>query len=133
MATGTTVVLGAGAVGTASAWYLLKAGHRVEVVERQPAAGLETSWGNGGVIHASEVGALVAARHAAQDPGLARQGERAAPAALRRHSADVALGAGLRRELHAERFRANTLANLALALHSLRSLQEIGAEDGRRL
>ena len=55
MATGTTVVLGAGAVGTASAWYLLKAGHRVEVVERQPAAGLETSWGNGGVIHASEV------------------------------------------------------------------------------
>ena len=55
MATGTTVVLGAGAVGTATAWYLLKAGHRVEVVERQPAAGLETSWGNGGVIHASEV------------------------------------------------------------------------------
>ena len=29
-----------------------------------------------------------------------------------------------------ERFRANTLANLALALHSLRSLQEIGAETG---
>ena len=29
-----------------------------------------------------------------------------------------------------ERFRANTLANLTLALHSLRSLQEIGAETG---
>ena len=51
----TTVVLGAGAVGTATAWYLSKAGHDVEVVERQPAAALETSWGNGGVIHASEV------------------------------------------------------------------------------
>ena len=51
----TTVVLGAGAVGTATAWYLKKAGHDVEVVERQPAAALETSWGNGGVIHASEV------------------------------------------------------------------------------
>ena len=51
----TTVVLGAGAVGTATAWYLAKAGHDVVVVERQPAAGMETSWGNGGVIHASEV------------------------------------------------------------------------------
>ena len=48
-------VLGAGAVGTASAWYLRKAGHDVTLVERQAAAGMETSWGNGGVIHASEV------------------------------------------------------------------------------
>ncbi len=30
-------------------------GHTVEVVERQSEAALETSWGNGGVIHASEV------------------------------------------------------------------------------
>ena len=49
------VVLGAGAVGVATAWYLRKAGHDVTVVERQEAAALETSWGNGGVIHASEV------------------------------------------------------------------------------
>ena len=49
------VVLGAGAVGVATAWYLSKAGHDVTVVERQEAAALETSWGNGGVIHASEV------------------------------------------------------------------------------
>ena len=48
------VVLGAGAVGVATAWYLSKAGHDVTVVERQEAAALETSWGNGGVIHASE-------------------------------------------------------------------------------
>ena len=33
----------------------MKAGHDVTVVERQAAAGMETSWGNGGVIHASEV------------------------------------------------------------------------------
>src|SRR5215208_1544885 len=50
-----TIVLGAGAVGTATAWYLRKAGHDVTVVERQAEAGMETSWGNGGVIHASEV------------------------------------------------------------------------------
>ena len=51
----TTVVLGAGAVGTATAWYLRKSGHDVVLVERQGQAAMETSWGNGGVIHASEV------------------------------------------------------------------------------
>ena len=38
-----------------TAWYLRKAGHDVMLVERQAEAGMETSWGNGGVIHASEV------------------------------------------------------------------------------
>jgi len=37
------LVLGAGVVGTASAWYLSKAGHEVTVVDRQPGAGLENS------------------------------------------------------------------------------------------
>ena len=30
------LVLGAGVVGTASAWYLAKAGHEVTVLERRP-------------------------------------------------------------------------------------------------
>ena len=51
----TTIVLGAGAVGTATAWYLSKSGHDVVLVDRQPEAALETSWGNGCIIHASEV------------------------------------------------------------------------------
>jgi len=44
------VVLGAGVVGTAAAWYLVKNGHEVTVVERQPGAGLETSFANGGQV-----------------------------------------------------------------------------------
>lgn len=44
------VVLGAGVVGTTSAWYLARAGHEVTVVDRQPDAGLETSFANGGQI-----------------------------------------------------------------------------------
>jgi D-amino-acid dehydrogenase len=44
------VVLGAGVVGTAAAWYLAKAGHEVTVADRQPGAGLETSFANGGQI-----------------------------------------------------------------------------------
>ena len=46
------VVLGAGVVGTASAWYLSQAGHEVQVLERRSAAGMETSFANGGQISA---------------------------------------------------------------------------------
>jgi D-amino-acid dehydrogenase len=35
------LVLGAGVVGTASAWYLRQAGYDVTVVERREAAGME--------------------------------------------------------------------------------------------
>ncbi|OGA46555.1 MAG: amino acid dehydrogenase [Betaproteobacteria bacterium RIFCSPLOWO2_12_FULL_63_13] len=47
------VVLGAGVVGTASAWYLARAGHEVTVLDRQPEAALETSFANGGQISVS--------------------------------------------------------------------------------
>jgi D-amino-acid dehydrogenase len=44
------VVLGAGVIGVTSAWYLAKAGHEVAVIDRQPAAALETSFANAGEI-----------------------------------------------------------------------------------
>ena len=44
------LVLGSGVVGTASAYYLAKAGHEVTVVDRQPAAGMETSFANAGQV-----------------------------------------------------------------------------------
>ena len=44
------IVLGAGVVGVTTAWYLAKAGHEVTVVDRQPAAALETSFANAGQI-----------------------------------------------------------------------------------
>ena len=47
------LILGAGVVGVSSAWYLSKAGHEVTVVDRQPDAGLETSYANGGQISVS--------------------------------------------------------------------------------
>jgi len=47
------IVLGAGVIGTTSAWFLAKSGHEVTVVERQPASGLETSFANGGQISVS--------------------------------------------------------------------------------
>ncbi len=126
----TTVVLGAGAVGAASAWYLKKAGHDVVLVERQSEAGMETSWGNGGVIHASEVEPW-------SQPGMPTKivkwlGKENAPLLLR-YSAIPHMfrwGIDFARNCTPDRFRANAKANLHLALHSLKSLQEIGAETG---
>ena len=46
------LVLGAGVVGTAAAYFLREAGHDVTVVERQAGAGLETSFANGGIVSA---------------------------------------------------------------------------------
>ncbi len=47
------IVLGAGILGTTSAWFLRRDGHEVTVVDRQPAAGLETSYANGSQISVS--------------------------------------------------------------------------------
>jgi D-amino-acid dehydrogenase len=49
------LVLGAGVIGTTSAWYLRERGHDVTVVERQGAAAMETSFANGGQISVSHV------------------------------------------------------------------------------
>ncbi len=43
-------ILGAGVIGTSIAYYLARDGHRVTVLERQPAAGLETSFANAGEV-----------------------------------------------------------------------------------
>lgn len=47
------LVLGAGVVGTTSAWFLRQQGHHVTVIDRQPVAGAETSYANGGQISVS--------------------------------------------------------------------------------
>jgi D-amino-acid dehydrogenase len=44
------IVLGSGVIGTTSAYYLAKAGHEVTVIDRQPAAAMETSFANAGEV-----------------------------------------------------------------------------------
>ena len=46
------LVLGAGVVGTATAYFLAEDGHQVTVIDRRPGPGLETSFANGGQISA---------------------------------------------------------------------------------
>lgn len=47
------IVLGAGLLGVASAYFLQRLGHEVTVVDRQATAGAETSFANGGQISVS--------------------------------------------------------------------------------
>lgn len=47
------IVLGAGLLGTTSAYYLQSLGHEVTVIDRQAAPGAETSFANGGQISVS--------------------------------------------------------------------------------
>ena len=49
------LVLGAGVVGVATAWYLAQDGHEVTVIDREPGPALETSFANGGQISVSHV------------------------------------------------------------------------------
>ena len=44
------LILGAGVIGTSTAWYLTQHGHEVTVIDRREGAGLETSFANGGQI-----------------------------------------------------------------------------------
>jgi len=44
------IVMGAGVIGVTTAWYLAEQGHEVEVIDRQPGVGLETSFANAGQV-----------------------------------------------------------------------------------
>ena len=125
-----TLVLGAGAVGVATAHYLNRLGHDVTVVDRQHGAALETSFGNGAVIHASEVEPW-------SQPGMPLKilrwlGREDAPMLLRMSALPHLLrwGAAFLRNCSRSRFTSNSIANLRLALYSLRCLQEIEADLG---
>lgn len=123
-------VLGAGVVGVTTAWELVKDGHEVVVIDRQPIAANETSWGNAGMIAPGH--ALTWASPKA--PGIMLRSLFKSDQALRlKLSTDPRMWAWcLRflRECTTERARANTLRKLALCQYSQEVLGETAAETG---
>ena len=124
------IVLGAGVVGVASAWYLAADGHEVTVVDRQPDVARETSFANGGQISVSH--AEPWANPGAPLRALKWMGREDAPL-LWRWRADPAQWAwGLRflRQCTAARARANIRAIVGLGLASRAALQALRRELG---
>ena len=124
------VVLGAGVTGVTAAWYLSKAGHDVTVLERQPTAGMETSFANGGQISVSHAEPW-ANPHAPLQivKWLARED---APLLFRLRAdwRQWLWGLAFLRECTPARTRHNIAQLVNLGLHSRAALQKLRADTG---
>ncbi len=124
------LVLGGGVAGVSAAWFLLRDGHAVSVVERQPAPALETSFANAGLIapgHALAWASPKAPRI------LLRSLWRDDQAFRLRLTADPRMWAWFLRflrECTPGRARTNTLRKHALCRYSQRIFQDLVAETG---
>src|SRR5271170_5174091 len=124
------LVMGAGILGTTSAWYLNRLGNEVTVLDRQPGAGLETSFANGSQISVSFAepwanprAPLKLLKWLARDdsPLLFR---------LRADPHQWVWGLHFLRECTPRRTRFNTIQLTRLGLYSRASLQELRLETG---
>jgi D-amino-acid dehydrogenase len=119
------IVLGAGVIGVASAWYLASDGHEVTLIDRRAGPGEETSFANGGQVSASH--AEPWARPAVLPKILKWIGRDDAPL-LFRPRLDLAQwlwGAGFALECLPGRFEENTRALAGLAAFSRACLGEL--------
>jgi D-amino-acid dehydrogenase len=124
------VVLGAGVVGVTAAYELAKDGHEVVVLDRQPLAANETSWGNAGMIAPGHAYSWASPKA----PMILLKSLTRGDTALRlRPKADLRMWEWcLRflRECTAARGRLNTERKVRLCLYSQRALGEVVAETG---
>ncbi|MFB4203934.1 D-amino acid dehydrogenase 1 [wastewater metagenome] len=124
------LVIGGGLMGVSTAYYLVEAGHRVTLVERQPELAAEGSHSNGGMLHASHTEPW-------NTPEAIRQflqwiGREESPLLLRPGQIPNLIGWGLgflrySRTHHHER---NTRVNTRLAVYSQRLMAGIREATG---
>ena len=124
------LVLGAGVVGVTTAWFLSKSGHEVTVVDRCDAAGMETSFANGGQISVSH--AEPWANPAAPLKVLKWLAREDAPLLfrLRPDLRQWLWGLAFLRECTPARTRRNIRQIVNLGLYSRATLQSLRAETG---
>lgn len=125
------VVLGAGVTGSTSAYFLARDGHQVTVIDRQPGAGLETSFANGGQVSASH--ATPWATPQTPLKALKWMGREDAPLIFRWMRWDPALwrwGLKFLANCTPGMTRHNTENTVRLALYSRQCLGALRAEEG---
>jgi D-amino-acid dehydrogenase len=123
-------VLGAGVIGVASAWYLRAAGHDVRVLDRQGAAGMETSFANGGQISVSHAEPWANPGCDREDPQVARARGCAALFRLRADPQQWLWGLKFLAECLPGRNHANAAQLLRLGMYSRAALRELRAGTG---
>ncbi|QJR16056.1 D-amino acid dehydrogenase [Usitatibacter palustris] len=124
------LVLGAGVVGTATAWYLAKEGHEVTVLERQPGAGLETSFANGGQVSACHAEPWASPGAPGKILRWLLQDDAPLLFRPRLDAAQWRWGWEFLRECAPARYEANVRRIAALSLYSRGRLQALRAETG---
>lgn len=124
------IVVGAGVVGMATALTLTERGHRVTVIDGAAAPGLGTSFANGAQLSYAYTDALASPGTLAQIPRVLLGLDRALRFHLRLDPDLLAWGLAFLRNGSATRFRANTLAGLALAAQSRVALGGLAARHG---
>ncbi|OZB44369.1 MAG: D-amino acid dehydrogenase small subunit [Thiomonas sp. 15-66-11] len=124
------IVLGAGVVGTATAYYLARAGAEVTVLERQPGPAQETSHANAGQISPGYATPWAA-------PGIPRKAlkwmfQRHAPLAIRPDASlwQLRWMAAMLRNCTPARYAVNKERMMRVAAYSLDSLRQLRAETG---
>jgi len=125
------LVLGAGVVGTAASWYLAREGYEVEVIDRQPGPGLETSFANGGQVSASHATPWASPRTPLK--ALRWMGRKDAPLVFKWWRWDPALwrwGLQFLANCSAARTARHTERAVRIALYSRESLKELRAATG---
>ena len=124
------IVIGAGLLGLTTAWFLRRSGAEVVVVERGAGPALETSFANGGMLHASQASPW-------NEPGVVWQalrtlGHEDAALLIRLRAVPRMLGWMTRFFVNSSprRYAANLARNARLAQYSLRVLDEHFSELG---
>lgn len=123
-------IVGAGLLGLSTAYHLARLGKEVCVVDRREGVGLETSFANGGMLHASqaapwnEPGILTAA--------LKMLGKEDAALLIRAKALPGMLAWGMRfvRESRPERYALHLSKNARLARYSIDVLREVREATG---
>ena len=122
------LVLGAGVVGVATAYYLFRDGHEVEVVERHPGAGLETSFGNAGGLCPSFAGPWAAPGMPAKVLKMMLRPDPPVRFSFWPEPERLAWARRWLAECKTPRFRINKLRMQRVAHYSLACLRELAAE-----
>jgi D-amino-acid dehydrogenase len=119
------VVIGAGLLGTTTAWYLAEHGLNVSVLDRRKGPGLETSYANGALLTPSEADPWNA-------PGTLKRmlrwlGRENSPLLVRPRALPGMLGWGLKflRASQPTPHLRSSIANLRLAVYSLSALDDL--------